>query len=30
MKLVMQALGHHRASPEELEEIKALIERWSA
>ena len=26
MKLVMQALGNHQASPEELEEIKALIE----
>lgn len=27
MKLVMQALGNHQASPEELEEIKALIEK---
>lgn len=26
-KLVMQALGSHRASQEELEEIKSLIER---
>jgi len=27
MKLVVQALGNHRASEEELEEIKALIEK---
>lgn len=27
MKLVMQALGNHRASPEELDEIKALIRK---
>ncbi len=27
MKLVMQALGNHQASAEELNEIKALIER---
>lgn len=27
MKLVVQALGNHRASSEELEEIKALIDR---
>lgn len=27
MKLVMQALGNHNASAEELEEIKALIEK---
>ena len=27
MKLVMQALGNHKASPEELEELKALIEK---
>lgn len=27
MKLVMQALGNHQTSPEELEEIKALIEK---
>ena len=27
MKLVMQALGNHQASQEELDEIKALIER---
>ena len=27
MKLVMQALGNHQASKEELDEIKALIER---
>ena len=27
MKLVMQALGNHRASKEELDEIKSLIER---
>lgn len=27
MKLVMQALGNHQASPEELEEIKALIKK---
>jgi predicted transcriptional regulator len=27
MKLVMQALGNHRASPKELEELKALIEK---
>ena len=27
MKLVMQALGNHQASREELDEIKALIER---
>ncbi len=27
MKLVMQALGDHHATPEELEEIKALIEK---
>jgi predicted transcriptional regulator len=27
MDLVIQALGSHRATPEELEEIKALIER---
>lgn len=26
MKLVMQALGNHEASPEELKDIKALIE----
>lgn len=27
MKLVMQALGNHQASAEELDEIKALIEK---
>ncbi len=27
MKMVMQALGNHKASQEELEEIKALIEK---
>lgn len=27
MKMVMQALGNHEASDEELEEIKALIDR---
>ena len=27
MKMVMQALGHHQASAEELEAIKALIEK---
>ena len=27
MKLVVQALGNHRASDEELQEIKALIEK---
>ncbi len=27
MKMVMQALGQHQASKEELDEIKALIER---
>lgn len=27
MKMVMQALGNHKASPEELDEIKALIQR---
>jgi len=27
MDLVLQALGSHRATPEELEEIKALIEK---
>ncbi|HHM20408.1 MAG TPA: BlaI/MecI/CopY family transcriptional regulator [Bacteroidetes bacterium] len=27
MGLVMQALGNHKASPEELEQIKALIEK---
>ncbi len=27
MKLVMQALGNHRASSDELDEIKAMIER---
>ena len=27
MKMVMQALGNHQASPEELEEIKALIQK---
>ena len=27
MKLVLQALGNHRASTQELEEIKALIDR---
>ena len=27
MKMVMQALGNHRASPTELEELKALIEK---
>jgi hypothetical protein len=27
MKMVMQALGNHRASTEELDEIKALIRR---
>ncbi len=27
MKLVMQALGNHQTSPEELEEIKALIKK---
>ncbi len=27
MKLVMQALGNHKASAEELDEIKALIEK---
>ena len=27
MKMVMQALGDHRASKDELEEIKALIEK---
>ena len=27
MKLVMQALGNHKASSEELDEIKALIEK---
>lgn len=27
MKLVMQALGDHNTSPEELDEIKALIEK---
>ena len=27
MKLVMQALGNHKASPEEIEELKALIEK---
>ena len=26
MKLVLQALGNHKATPEELQEIKALIE----
>ena len=26
-KMVMQALGNHQASPEELDEIKALIEK---
>jgi len=26
-RLIMQALGNHRASPEELEEIKALIKK---
>jgi predicted transcriptional regulator len=26
MKLVIQALGNHKASPQELEDIKALIE----
>lgn len=27
MKMVMQALGNHETSPEELDEIKALIQR---
>ena len=27
MSLVMQALGNHKASPEELEEIKSLIDK---
>ncbi|MCB0551905.1 MAG: BlaI/MecI/CopY family transcriptional regulator [Phaeodactylibacter sp.] len=27
MKMVMQALGNHKTSPEELDEIKALIRR---
>ena len=27
MKMVMQALGDHNTSPEELDEIKALIEK---
>lgn len=27
MKMVMQALGNHKASPEELDEIKALIRK---
>lgn len=27
MSLVMQALGHHKASPEELDQIKDLIEK---
>lgn len=27
MNLVMQALGNHKASPEELEEIKSLIDK---
>jgi BlaI family transcriptional regulator, penicillinase repressor len=26
MQMVLQALGHHEASPDELEELKALIE----
>ncbi|MCB0588015.1 MAG: BlaI/MecI/CopY family transcriptional regulator [Phaeodactylibacter sp.] len=30
MKLVMQALGNHQASPEELDEIKALIEKMES
>lgn len=30
MKLVMQALGGHHASPEELDEIKALIEKMES
>ncbi len=30
MKLVMQALGGHQASPEELDEIKALIGRMES
>ncbi len=30
MKLVMQALGNHEASPGELEEIKAFIERMKS
>ncbi|MCO6475444.1 MAG: BlaI/MecI/CopY family transcriptional regulator [Phaeodactylibacter sp.] len=30
MKLVMQALGAHQASPEELDEIKALIEKMES
>ncbi|MCB0559332.1 MAG: BlaI/MecI/CopY family transcriptional regulator [Lewinellaceae bacterium] len=30
MKLVMQALGNHEASPEELDEIKALIEKMES
>lgn len=27
MKMVMQALGNHKASPEEIEELKTLIEK---
>ena len=30
MKLVMQALGNHTASPEELDEIRALIEKMGS
>lgn len=30
MKLVMQALGNHNASPEELDEIRALIEKMGS
>ena len=30
VKLVMQALGNHQASPKELDEIKALIEKMES
>ena len=30
MKLVMQALGNHEASPQELDEIKAMIEKMES